>query len=155
MGNICRSPAAQGVFQHMIDEEGLSSAIECDSAGTIDYHTGEPPDRRMHDAARERGFELSGRARQIVSDDLDRFDLIVCMDDENFDYVEQLAGGGRHRARIRRFCEFVTDCDAVEVPDPYYGGADGFDEVMDILEDGCSNLLEHARRKTGMDAGVK
>ena len=155
MGNICRSPAAEGTFRHLLKQEGLEKRIECDSAGSLDFHTGAPPDARMRSAARERGFNLTGAARQIGLEDLARFDLILCMDNDNLEYVEQLAGERKHRARVRLFCEFVSDSDAREVPDPYYGGSDGFDAVMDLLEDGCANLLEHARRKIGLDAKVK
>lgn len=152
MGNICRSPAAEGVFQHLITEEGLADRIECDSAGTLDYHTGESADPRMRDAARSRGFQLPSKARQIRPEDLAAFDLILCMDDENREYVDALEADGKHRARVRLFCEFVADCDAREVPDPYFGGVDGFDHVMDLLEDGCANLLEYCRKKLGLTA---
>lgn len=155
MGNICRSPAAEGTFRHLLKQEGLEKHIECDSAGTIDFHTGSPPDARMRSAARERGINVSGTARQIVAADLASFDLILCMDDDNQEYVEQLAGDRKHRARLRLVCEFVSDSDAREVPDPYYGGADGFDNVMDLLEDGCANLLEYVRKKAGLDAAKK
>jgi protein-tyrosine phosphatase len=155
MGNICRSPAAEGTFRQLLKQEGVERHIECDSAGTIDYHTGASPDARMRSAARERGVTIAGSARQIAVEDLARFDLILCMDGDNLEHVEQLAAGGKHRARIRLFCEFVNDSDAREVPDPYYGGSQGFDEVMDLLEDGCANLLLYIRRKLGLDAAVK
>ena len=155
MGNICRSPAAEGTFLHLLKQEGLEKRIECDSAGTIDYHTGASPDARMRGAARERGIQLSSVARQIAIEDLDMFDLVLCMDDDNFEYVEHLAGDSKHRARIRLFCEFVSDSDAREVPDPYHGGADGFDDVMDLIEDGCANLLEYVRKKNGLDATAR
>ncbi|MBI1176780.1 low molecular weight phosphotyrosine protein phosphatase [bacterium] len=155
MGNICRSPAAEGTFRHLLKQEGLEQRVQCDSAGTIDYHTGATADARMRGAARERGIQLTSIARQIAVEDLDTFDLILCMDEDNLEYVEHLAGESRHRARVRLFCEFVSDSDAREVPDPYYGGADGFDEVMDLLEDGCANLLEYVRRKIGLDAAAK
>lgn len=129
MGNICRSPAAEGTFRQLLKQEGVERHIECDSAGTIDYHTGAGPDARMRSAARERGITIAGSARQIAVADLARFDLILCMDGDNLEHVEQLAAGGKHRARIRLFCEFVNDCDAREVPDPYYGGSQGFDDV--------------------------
>lgn len=155
MGNICRSPAAEGTFRHLLKLEGLEKHIHCDSAGTIDYHTGSQPDARMRTAARERGINLGGAARQIQPVDLETFDLVLCMDDENLEYVEQLAGERKHRARVRLFCEFVTASDAREVPDPYYGGVEGFDEVMDLLEDGCANLLEYIRKKAGLEAKLK
>lgn len=147
MGNICRSPAAEGTFRALIEQEGLGKVIECDSAGTIEYHEGSAPDARMRTAARERGISITGAARQITAKDLEDFDLILCMDDENKEYVDQLAADRKHRARIRLFCEFVADSDDREVPDPYYGGPDGFDHVMDLLEDGCANILEYAQKK--------
>jgi len=155
MGNICRSPAAEGTFRHLLKQEGLDQRIECDSAGTIDFHTGSPPDPRMRSAARERGIHVGGAARQIALEDFAAFDLVLCMDDDNLEHVEQLAGGRKHRARIRLFCEFVADSDAREVPDPYHGGADGFDEVMDLIEDGCANLLEYVRKRIGLDTARK
>lgn len=155
MGNICRSPAAEGTFRQLIEQEGLEDAIECDSAGTIDYHAGSAPDNRMRSAARERGITIQGPARQIVTKDLDMFDLILCMDDENFENVESMYSDTTRNADLRMFCEFVSDSDAREVPDPYYGGEDGFDDVMDLLEDGCSNLLEYVRKKVRLDASVK
>jgi len=155
MGNICRSPAAEGTFRELIEQEGLQDAIECDSAGTIDYHAGSAPDNRMRSAARERGITIQGAARQIEPKDLDMFDIILCMDDENHEYVESMYAGMPRNADLRMFCEFVSDSDAREVPDPYYGGEDGFDDVMDLLEDGCSNLLEHVRKKANLDSRVK
>jgi protein-tyrosine phosphatase len=155
MGNICRSPAAEGTFRHLLAQEDLKDRIECESAGTIDFHAGSPPDARMRSAARDRGITMGGAARQIAITDFATFDLILCMDEENLEHVEQLAGDQKHRARIRLFCEFVADSDAREVPDPYYGGADGFDAVMDLLEDGCANLLEYVRGKIGLDAAAK
>ena len=155
MGNICRSPAAEGTLRHLLKQDGIERRVECASAGTIDHHIGAAPDARMRSAARERGIQIDSTARQIAVADLDRFDLILCMDDDNFEYVELLAAGRKPRARIRLFCEFVTDSDAREVPDPYYGGTDGFDNVMDLLEDGCANLLEHIRRRIGLDAAKK
>ena len=155
MGNICRSPAGEGTFRQLIEQEGLEHAIECDSAGTIDYHTGSAPDVRMRSAARERGIAIQGSARAIEPMDLDMFDMILCMDDENHENVESMYAGKTRNADLRMFCEFVTDSDAREVPDPYYGGHDGFDEVMDLLEDGCSNLLEYVRKKMNLDASVK
>ena len=155
MGNICRSPAAEATFRHLVKQEDLAEAIVCDSAGTIDYHTGAAPDIRMRTAARDRGIQMVGTARQIESRDLDKFDLILCMDSENHEYVESLYGGRERKARLRMFCEFVSDSDAREVPDPYYGGHDGFDDVMDLLEDGCSNLLEYVRKKAHLNGSLK
>jgi len=155
MGNICRSPAAEGTFRNLVNQEELDKAIICDSAGTIDYHTGAAPDTRMRTAARDRGIQVAGAARQIAPEDLDTFDLILCMDADNHEYVESLYGGKERNAKLRMFCEFVSDSDAREVPDPYYGGHDGFDDVMDLLEDGCSNLLEYVRKKANLNGSLK
>jgi protein-tyrosine phosphatase len=139
MGNICRSPAAEGVFRNLVADAGRAADFEIDSAGTISYHSGDPADSRMRAAASRRGYQLDSRARRIHRDDFDRFDLIVTMDDENFETVRSIDPG--RKARIVRMCDFVSDCGATEVPDPYYGGEEGFEEVLDILEESCANLL--------------
>ena len=145
MGNICRSPAGEAVMRHLIEAGGLADQIECDSAGTIAFHTGNRPDQRMHAAAKNRGINTGGRARQICDDDYYLFDLILTMDDENLENILSMAPAGDYPAEIRPFCHFVTESTATEVPDPYYGGAQGFETVLDLLEDGCVNLLEHAQ----------
>jgi protein-tyrosine phosphatase len=139
MGNICRSPTAEGVFLKLIDDAGRSAEFEVDSAGTIGYHQGERADSRMRNAAEGRGYSLESRARQIVKDDFDRFDLIVTMDDHNYRDVEQMNPGSR--ARVVRMCDYCEQHTETEVPDPYYGGENGFQTVIDILEDSCSKLL--------------
>ena len=140
MGNICRSPAAEGVFRKLVSDAGRAGEFEIDSAGTISYHAGDPADHRMRAAARRRGYELDSIARRIRADDFERFDLVVTMDDENFDAVSSMNPGGR--ARVVRMCEFASDRSVSEVPDPYYGGDAGFERVLDILEDTCANLLK-------------
>jgi protein-tyrosine phosphatase len=145
MGNICRSPAGEAVMRHLVEAEGLAGRVECDSAGTIAFHTGNPPDHRMHSAAAGRGITTNGQARQICDDDYHSFDLILTMDDENLVNVRNMAPAGESPAQIRPFCDFVTDSTATEVPDPYYGGSKGFETVLDLLEDGCASLLEHVR----------
>lgn len=139
MGNICRSPAAEGVFRSMVAEAGRQHEFEIDSAGTHGYHVGHPPDGRMTAAAAARGYPLESRARRLADDDFQRFDLVVVMDDENFQNVSAMHNGGR--ARVVRMCEYCRVQDASEVPDPYYGGPEGFEQVLDILEDACANLL--------------
>lgn len=139
MGNICRSPTAEGVFRKMVTDAGRSSEFEIDSAGTIGYHTGEPADRRMRSAADGRGYQLDSRARQIKTSDFHRFDWIVTMDDANFDEVILLDPGSK--ARVVRMCDYCEIHSETEVPDPYYGGEAGFYKVIDILEDACANLL--------------
>ena len=146
MGNICRSPAGECVMRHLAEQAGASHLVECDSAGTIDLHTGNPPDERMRQTAQGRGIAIDGAARQIEIADLERFDLILTMDGDNRAYVDRLAArSGSGRAELRNFCELCREHDFDEVPDPYYGGQAGFDRVMDLLEDGCAALLEEIR----------
>ena len=139
MGNICRSPAAEGVFRHMVAAAGRDAEFHIDSAGTHGYHVGHAPDARMSEAAAARGYSLDSQARRLAQDDFERFDLIVVMDEENFQNVAALdTGAGARVVRMVDFCEAVQ---AHEVPDPYYGGAAGFERVLDILEDACASLL--------------
>ncbi len=139
MGNICRSPAAEGVFRKLVEDAGRSGEFEIDSAGTISYHSGDRADRRMRAAAARRGYSLDSIARRISIEDFEQFDLIVTMDEENFLAVQSMDPGGR--ARVVRMCEFASSGNVQEVPDPYYGGEYGFELVLDILEDACANLL--------------
>lgn len=139
MGNICRSPTAEGIFQKLVSDADRESEFEIDSAGTIGYHSGERADARMREAAASRGYVLESRARRIEHSDFDRFDWIVTMDDANFRDVQDMDPGSR--ARVVRMCDYCETHDETEVPDPYYGGASGFQVVIDILEDACSNLL--------------
>lgn len=141
LGNICRSPAAEGVLTQLVEEKNLSNQIEVDSAGTGAWHVGERADPRMRRAATKRGLELTSRSRQIVPGDFDRFDLVVAMDRSNLRDLQSLAGGPR--AHIRLLSEFLDDVDQVDVPDPYYGGVDGFDTVLDMLEAAAPRILEH------------
>lgn len=148
MGNICRSPAAEAVMKHLIDNEELTSKIECDSAGTISFHTGEPPDHRMHTAAQNRNIQTGGQARQIQKSDYNEFDLILTMDEDNYHNVQSMAPPTSYTAEIKKFCNFISESNETEIPDPYYGGSKGFEIVLDLLEDGCSSLLEYVRKKT-------
>lgn len=142
MGNICRSPAAENVMRSVSEKEGLGDRVVIDSAGTIGLHTGDPPDHRMTRAARRRGIRMAGQARQITVADLDSFDWVLVMDEENLADVQALAGrNGGGSARIAMFCEFCTAHEENEVPDPYYGGPEGFEKVLDLLEDGCSGII--------------
>lgn len=142
MGNICRSPAAEAVFRAFVRQEGFADQIECDSAGTLRDHAGEKPDRRMTRAAAERDIELTGRARQIVVEDFDRFDRIVVMDRQNLARVRELAPTDEARERVLMMADFHPEDDVREVPDPYFGGPEGFDLVLDILEVSCRRLLK-------------
>ena len=136
LGNICRSPAADGIMRHIVRERGLGAEIAVDSAGTYAGHTGELPDARMRRAASRRGYDLTHRARQIREEDFGKFDLIVVMDDRNYEHVHRLAPSRADAARI-----FHPGWD--HVPDPYYEGAEGFELVLDMLEDGCEGILAH------------
>jgi protein-tyrosine phosphatase len=139
MGNICRSPAAEGVFRKLVAAAGREAEFDIDSAGTIGYHAGSPADSRMRATAEIRGYPLDSIARRIERDDFFHFDLIVTMDDENFQNVSALDPG--RRAKVVRMCDYCEVHEETEVPDPYYGGAAGFERVLDILEDACANLL--------------
>ena len=145
MGNICRSPTADAVFRHVALEHAPDLELEIDSAGTHGYHIGEPPDPRSVEAAARRGLDISNlRARMVEVVDFERFDLIVAMDRHNREVLLQRAPRGA-RDRIRLFLEFVTDPILEEVPDPYYGGPTGFEQVLDLVEEASLGLLQHLR----------
>lgn len=141
MGNICRSPAGEGVLQHLLAERGRTEQIFVDSAGTHAYHVGKPADSRMIRAAAARGYRLTSRARQVEAADFERFDLILAMDRDNLAILEQLAGDGR-RSHLRLLSSFLPDSFPTDVPDPYYGGAKGFETVLDMLEFACPEILD-------------
>lgn len=141
MGNICRSPTAEGVFRHHVSEQGLADKIEIDSAGTHAYHVGEPPDRRATAAAKRRGISLAGiAARRVSEDDFERFDLILAMDEDNHQRLLDEAPA-EHREKVRLFLSY-SSLGEHEVPDPYYGGAAGFERVLDLIEDASRGLLD-------------
>jgi protein-tyrosine phosphatase len=146
MGNICRSPTAEGLFREYLRRHAPDLDVEVDSAGTHDYHVGEPPDPRALRAAAGRGLDLSGlRAREVLHEDFSRFDLILAMDRLN--YAELLARSpSAYRTRIRMLLEFATSAGRDEVPDPYYGGPQGFDEVLDLVEAAAPGLVAEIRR---------
>ena len=147
LGNICRSPTAEGVFRKYVTEAGLADAILIDSAGTHAYHVGEPPDLRAQETAARRGVDLSGlRGRRATEADLDDFDYVLAMDRENLHNLLAIARD-HHRQRIRLFLEFAEELDEKEVPDPYYGGPSGFDKVMDMIEEASAGLLADIRKK--------
>lgn len=146
LGNICRSPAAEGIMRHLLRRELPDSGIEVDSAGTYAGHTGELPDPRMRRAASRRGYELRHRARRIREEDFDVFDMIVAMDDANYEAVHRMAPSREYAERIFRMTEFCRrHPDRTYVPDPYYEGHDGFELVFDLLEDGCEGIVEYLR----------
>lgn len=141
MGNICRSPTAEGVFRHFVQEAGLADRIKIDSAGTHAYHTGEPADRRASAAAERRGYSLADiRARRVQAEDFENFNYIVAMDRLNHVTLIDRADA-EHHDKIRLFLEF-SSTEEDEVPDPYYGGAAGFDRVLDLVEEASRGLLE-------------
>jgi len=142
MGNICRSPTAEGVFRRLVAERVPGVEIEVDSAGTHDYHVGDPPDPRSIAAAARRGVDLRQlRARLIRDDDFERFDLIIAMDRLNREALLERSPAP-FRERIRLFMEFAGDREVVDVPDPYYGGAPGFEQVLDLAEEAAAGLLD-------------
>ncbi len=148
MGNICRSPTAEGVFRRLVDQHEWSRTLpfEIDSAGTHDYHVGEPPDRRAIAAAARRGVDLRAlRARRVDDRDFERFDLILAMDRENLSLLHTRAPRECH-SRIRLVLDYAPDAYTREVPDPYYGGAKGFEEVLDLLEQAAHGLLNEVLR---------
>ena len=141
MGNICRSPTAHGVLTQRVADAGLGDRIVVDSAGTHDYHVGRPPDERAQQHAARRGVDLSAqRARQLKAQDFDDFDLVLVMDDANQHAARALCPPGQ-RHKLRRLTDFCTRHRASEVPDPYYGGAAGFEAVLDLVEDACDGVL--------------
>jgi protein-tyrosine phosphatase len=143
LGNICRSPAAENIMNHKIEQANLSDQIACDSAGTSSYHIGSPPDRRMTAAAAQGGVTMRGAARQFIKDDFEAFDLILAMDRDNFANICSLDRANTHRNKVRLMCDFCTQHSLKEVPDPYYGGAEGFNQVIDLLTDACDGLLAY------------
>mgnify|MGYP006424284071 CR=1 FL=1 len=145
MGNICRSPAAHCVFHHAVEKADRSGDFEIDSAGTIGFHAGEPPDARMRAAMEKRGIPVFGSARQLEQSDLAHYDLILAMDPDNLRHARGLDTSGRHADKLRLFCDYCTRHDAAAVPDPYYGGDGGFSHVLDLIEDGCEGLLRELR----------
>ncbi len=143
LGNICRSPAAEGIMRRLVEENGLAEQIFVDSAGTYGGHAGELPDARMRNAARQRGLELSHRARPLREEDFERFDMLLVMDKMNYDDVSELAPDIESERKIRYLVDFCSEPEVHFVPDPYYSGRSGFDRVLDILEDACGGLLRH------------
>ena len=141
MGNICRSPAGEIIFRKLVVDAGRTADFGIDSAGTLDYHTGNPPDARMSATLGSHGYQVAGRARQIKAADLETFDLIVTMDEDNLTHVRRLDPEGRFTAKIRPLVDFCTAHDSPGVPDPYYGGQQGFERVIGLLEDGCAGIL--------------
>jgi protein-tyrosine phosphatase len=144
LGNICRSPSAENIMNHLIEQAGLTNSIVCDSAGTSSYHTGSPPDRRMSAAAANKlGIKLRGQARQFHQSDFQEFDLILAMDRENYENILFLDPTQDFHGKVRLMCDFCSKHTLKEVPDPYYGGSEGFNQVIDLLVDACEGLLHN------------
>lgn len=152
MGNICRSPAAEGVMNSLIVKNGIIGKIQCDSAGTIGYHSGEQADPRMREHARKRGYNLTSIARKFVAEDFERFHYIIAMDKQNYKDILSLDRENKYWDKVRMMTEFATNQDYKEVPDPYYGGEAGFELVLDILEDSCKGLLDYIMENYPEDA---
>ena len=151
MGNICRSPMAHGVFQSLVEQHSLQETIAVDSAGTYAYHTGEPPDSRARAVAAQRGYSLEHlRARKVKALDFTAFDLILAMDHQN--HADLLARCPKaSKGRVRLLLDFARRAGYEEVPDPYYGGLDGFESVLDMIEDACAGLLEHLQTRHALE----
>jgi protein-tyrosine phosphatase len=143
MGNICRSPTAEAVFRHLVEKEGMDDLIHVDSAGTHDYHIGDPPDPRTQRAAKQRGYDMSGlRGRQVEVADFAQFDYVLAMDEGNLDILKRLRPADT-QSHLGLFLEFAEHHSEREVPDPYYGGVQGFERVLDLVEDAAIGLLRH------------
>jgi protein-tyrosine phosphatase len=146
MGNICRSPTAEAVFRHYVEKAGLVEHIHIDSAGTHDYHVGDPPDARAQKAAKQRGYDMSNlRGRQVSVEDFSQFDYVLAMDYVNLVTLERLRPREAN-SHLGLLLDFADCHDEREVPDPYFGGSDGFERVLDMVEDAADGLLKHIRQ---------
>lgn len=145
LGNICRSPLAQGVFEELVKREGLEGEVFTDSAGTGAWHLGDPPDERARESAKRRGLDISSQKARLVSpEDFGSFDYILTMDEENFRKVSSMASG---EAEVRPFLDYAKGSPETEVPDPYFGGERGFERVLDLVEEASEGLLEDIKRR--------
>ncbi len=146
MGNICRSPTAQGVFEKVLAEHSLADKVQVDSAGTYGYHAGENPDKRAIDAAANRGIDISKqRARAVNQSDFDKFDLILAMDLSNMDALKEMAPADS-KAKLKMFMDYAQSSNVREVPDPYFGGTQGFEVVLDMIQDASMGVLQEVRK---------
>ncbi|HEC17622.1 MAG TPA: low molecular weight phosphotyrosine protein phosphatase [Sedimenticola sp.] len=147
MGNICRSPTAHGIFEALVEREGLGDRIEVDSAGTHAYHVGNPPDRRAQETARSRGLEIGHqRARRVEGEDFLRFDYVLAMDQDNYHALCAICPDGMEE-KLQLFLDYAPQLRVREVPDPYYGGPNGFEQVFDMAEAAAAGLLEEIRQR--------
>jgi protein-tyrosine phosphatase len=148
LGNICRSPTAEGTMRSLVREAGLEREVELDSAGTGAWHVGSDPDERASSAAAERGIALAGQARRVRAEDFDYFDLLIAMDRSNLAELQRIAPGAEQRAKVRLLREFDPASEgaaSLDVPDPYYGSGDGFERVLDQVQAACAGLLAQIR----------
>ena len=142
LGNICRSPAAEAVMKKMVQDAGLSDRVTIDSAGTAGWHEGNPPDARMQKHGKQRGYRFDSVARQVRESDFEDFDLILVMDQQNLRDIRGFNPDGKLMHKVKLFTDFAKDRTETKVPDPYYGGDEGFEQVLDIVENGCGYLLK-------------
>lgn len=142
LGNICRSPSAEEIFRQLTIKRGVSEMFEIDSAGTYGGHAGSLPDSRMRSAGKKRGYNFDHLSRKVKSDDFEDFDFIVAMDDDNYERLNSLAPSVDATKKVHKMINFVKNTDYTHIPDPYYEGTEGFELVMDMLENGCNNLLD-------------
>ncbi len=146
LGNICRSPTAEGVMQALVDRDKVGDRITLDSAGTGDWHVGEPPDARASAAAKQHGYRLTGQAQTFTKKHFDKYDYVIAMDQSNRDDLLELAPSSEAKAKVHLLRDFdPLSGKGAEVPDPYFGGEDGFERVLDICTAGCEGLLAHLR----------
>ncbi len=145
LGNICRSPTGEGVFQHIVNEAGFGNYFEVDSAGTSAFHVGQPANSKSSDVADAHGVQLKSRARQFDKEDLDYYDLIIPMDNENRDNIYAMADSEEQKEKVQLLREYDPNPEDGQVPDPYYGGLEGFENVYQIVERSCKNLLEQLK----------
>ncbi|HEX3775927.1 MAG TPA: low molecular weight protein-tyrosine-phosphatase [Polyangiaceae bacterium] len=151
LGNICRSPTAEGVFRHLVREAELSHAFEIDSAGTAGYHAGEAPDRRARAAGTRAGIAIGGQARQFQARDFSSFDYVIAMDSSNLADLEQIARSAEHARKIKLLRSFDPAApQGAPIPDPYYGDEDGFDDVLELCRAACQHLLAQIRAEHGL-----
>jgi protein-tyrosine phosphatase len=147
MGNICRSPMAEGVFRHMVRQSGLDEVVRVASAGTHAFHLGEAPDKRAQAAASRRGYEIGDlRAAKVREKDIDDYDMVLAMDWDNLSFLQQLAPKGSHH-KLQLLMRFATEHETATIADPYYGNVQGFEQALDYIEDACNGLLELAKRR--------
>lgn len=146
LGNICRSPAAEGIFKDMVRKEGLQDKFSIDSAGTAGYHQGELPDQRMRSHGARRGYKFDSLSRKFRSSDFDRFDIIIAMDDSNYRNILNISPDLESDKKVYRMADFLRHMEADHIPDPYYSRAEGFELVLDLLEDACEGLLDRLKK---------